>query len=660
MERVVLEDGLDNQLNRNSYRAIIVTVLLRVPLLFIADSDVLFDDTGQTRTEKVESWPNPFNLDAFLSLISFDSFCLMTKKLCCLIAILMMKNSEISSMYVMYFRIGLFAYFNDLSYQINSDIVYSEYFDELPFFTFLTETLLFKLCVKLLIQGSLAVSVDLCLAVDSTEPHVRVLQRLLLPFMMAPSLLAAVGIIPGSMQAVISSLSLVPNNLLFVIWVYKTVMIGYDWGVLNADEYNQRIENFGLVAMLEDAWNNAKIPVVLRCYAFLRLIATIGLNWSQFWSTGGDNKIVEVAAGSDAVSVWSFDMTTVSACVLHDVELMLVFACGSYVALLGVASIVSVISDKIVSVFKWILQGAKDEANSFAYISAILFYILSLQSGLPDSPPEKRSSQLGKNLCLLMTAILLYIHSLVDTRLQSLAVSSTSKPKHIRALCVCLFVCVLPIVFLSYLWSTYNLSTWLIAVSIFLVEAVVKCVITLIIYSLTVLYSLWDNYSQDKLWESYDDWVFYVQSFGNSVQFVFAILLFLNGNYVLFFELGGFARAVMIVVHAYCNIWSEARKAWEIFWKRRTASDKVTSLRDATPEEIIKNDDVCPICYMNMTSAKLTRCQHLFHRSCLTKWLHKQESTLKRRRRQSSGAAEDTCPKCMEPLHKVDATSQTD
>ena len=44
----------------------------------------------------------------------------------------------------------------------------------------------------------------------------------------------------------------------------QTVMIGYDWGVLNADEYNQRIENFGLVAMLEDAWNNAKIPVVLR------------------------------------------------------------------------------------------------------------------------------------------------------------------------------------------------------------------------------------------------------------------------------------------------------------------------------------------------------------------------------------------------------------
>ena len=89
-----------------------------------------------------------------------------------------------------------------------------------------------------------------------------------------------------------------------------------------------------------------------RCYAFFRLIATVCLNWSQFWSTGGDNKIVEVAAGSDAVSVSSFDMTKVSACVFHDVELMLVFACGSYVALLGVASIVSVISDKIVCVFK--------------------------------------------------------------------------------------------------------------------------------------------------------------------------------------------------------------------------------------------------------------------------------------------------------------------
>lgn len=85
-----------------------------------------------------------------------------------------------------------------------------------------------------------------------------------------------------------------------------------------------------------------------------------------------------------------------------------------------------------------------------------------------------------------------------------------------------------------------------------------------------------------------------------------------------------------MVIHAYCNIWCEARQGWQTFMKRRTAVAKINGLPDATAEELQDHNDVCAICYQDMTSAKVTTCRHFFHGVCLRKWLYVQ----------------DTCPLC--------------
>ena len=52
---------------------------------------------------------------------------------------------------------------------------------------------------------------------------------------------------------------------------------------------------------------------------------------------------------------------------------------------------------------------------------------------------------------------------------------------------------------------------------------------------------------------------------------------------------------------------------WQTFIKRRTAVAKINSLPDATSVDLATLDDVCAICYQEMTSAKITRCRHFFH-----------------------------------------------
>ena len=80
----------------------------------------------------------------------------------------------------------------------------------------------------------------------------------------------------------------------------------------------------------------------------------------------------------------------------------------------------------------------------------------------------------------------------------------------------------------------------------------------------------------------------------------------------------------------------EAKSGWRTFMKRRTAVAKINSLPFATSEDLQKHDDVCAICYMDMTTAKVTQCRHYFHAVCLKKWLYMQ----------------DTCPLCHAVLYK--------
>uniref|UniRef100_A0A182SSH4 RING-type domain-containing protein n=1 Tax=Anopheles maculatus TaxID=74869 RepID=A0A182SSH4_9DIPT len=105
--------------------------------------------------------------------------------------------------------------------------------------------------------------------------------------------------------------------------------------------------------------------------------------------------------------------------------------------------------------------------------------------------------------------------------------------------------------------------------------------------------------------------------------------------------IGGAIRALMMGIHAYFNIWCEARAGWVVFMKRRTAVHKISSLPEATTAQLHQFDDVCAICYQDMTSAKITRCNHYFHGVCLRKWLYVQ----------------DRCPLCHEIIMNQDGNS---
>ncbi|XP_040568706.1 protein TRC8 homolog [Lepeophtheirus salmonis] len=374
------------------------------------------------------------------------------------------------------------------------------------------------------------------------------------------------------------------------------------------------IHVFGINAFLEAEWTRLNVPVLLRTFWLIRFMCNVG----EYIYT---NPFPE----EENMDIYTLELG----------KFILIKGCETFWAVLGMAAILSSLCQLIDCLFRCILS-VDDSAMSrtVASVSPFLFFVLALQTGLTTLEPDKRLSRLLMNLCLLLTAIFHLVHDMVAPVLISLTISQNyDSRKHLRALSTCVFLIGSALSLLLYLWDSFSCGTWLFAVSAFCIEVIIKIFISLLIYCLY----LYDQFGNEN-WEKFDDVVYYVKAVGNSIEFFFAVCLFINGGWIFFFESRGAVRAMMMGIHAYFNIWCEAINGWESFRKRRTASTKLSSLVIASERLVKSRNDVCAICLMEMKVARVTSCDHLFHSHCLQRWIY----------------VENTCPLCKTVLFGED------
>ncbi|CAG7815200.1 unnamed protein product [Allacma fusca] len=294
----------------------------------------------------------------------------------------------------------------------------------------------------------------------------------------------------------------------------------------------------------------------------------------------------------------------------------------TFTGIVGLTVTVSVVCHSIGEFLLWLLYwgtNSETDANRFGSISTVLFFILSLQTGLTSLDPEKRLDRLLKNVVLLGTALFHALHQMVAPLLHAFR---TFHGLQIRAATISIAFLSISIYSTVYLLRFSTVSTWSLAVLALAIEFKIKIIISLVI-SVVVYLSQLVQYPEllqrmscffrkilptgltrvvDKLSDqlSHEDMVFYLKSFANVAEFL---------------------------------------TGWKIYSQRKTASMKIMSLADASDDQLeTRKDDVCAICYEEMESAKVTLCGHLFHAVCLRKWLYVQ----------------NTCPLCHELLYGED------
>ncbi|KAM9419492.1 E3 ubiquitin-protein ligase RNF139-like isoform 1-T1 [Salvelinus alpinus] len=374
---------------------------------------------------------------------------------------------------------------------------------------------------------------------------------------------------------------------------------------------------YGLQLLVEDTWKRIRFPDVLRVFWLTRMTAqAIILVYVV--------KVVRHESGEHSYLTWDVFWDLFSN--------LIISGCDSTLTVLGMSAVISSIAHYLGLSILAFIGSTEEEDKRLGFVAPVLFFILALQTGLSGLDPEERLVRLSRNMCLLLTAILHFIHGMTDPVLMSLSASHVSSfRRHFPVLLVSLCLFVLPIVLSYTLWHRYALNTWLFAVTAFCVELCLKVVVSLTVYALFMV----DGY-YNVLWEKLDDYVYCVRSTGSVIEFVFGVIMFGNGAYTMMFEAGSKIRACMMCLHAYFNIYLQAKNGWKTFINRRTAVKKINSLPEVKGGRLRDIEDVCAICYQEFaTSARITPCQHYFHALCLRKWLYIQ----------------DTCPMCHQKVY---------
>uniref|UniRef100_A0A3Q1GK27 E3 ubiquitin-protein ligase RNF139 n=1 Tax=Acanthochromis polyacanthus TaxID=80966 RepID=A0A3Q1GK27_9TELE len=387
---------------------------------------------------------------------------------------------------------------------------------------------------------------------------------------------------------------------------------------------------YGLQLLLEDTWKRIRFPDVLRVFWLTRVTAQAlilvyvvrAVRRESGDATGGATD-----GSSDAQGyLLSWD-------VFWDLTSNLIISgCDSTLTVLGMSAVISSVAHYLGLSILAFIGSTEEEDKRLGFVAPVLFFILALQTGLSSLNPEERLVRLSRNMCLLLTAILHFIHGMTDPVLMSLSASHVSSfRRHFPVLLVSLALFVLPVALSYALWHHYALNTWLFAVTAFCVELCLKVVVSLTVYGLFMV----DGFS-NVLWEKLDDYVYYVRSTGNIIEFLFGVIMFGNGAYTMMFESGSKIRACMMCLHAYFNIYLQAKNGWKTFINRRTAVKKINSLPEVRGDQLSDIEDVCAICYQEFaSSARITPCHHYFHALCLRKWLYIQ----------------DTCPMCHQRVY---------
>ncbi|KAG8570143.1 hypothetical protein GDO81_011114 [Engystomops pustulosus] len=433
--------------------------------------------------------------------------------------------------------------------------------------------------------------------------------------MLVPTIGSIVGL-PFEVQETLVIIS----GLLLAIYTTVCLSLRFKWFYYSTKYtfllLKHMYQVYGLQVMLEDAWKKIHFPDVLRVFWLTRL-ATQAVFLVYMVRLSNAN------TGEDSYLQWSEFWELVC----H----LIISGCDSTLTVLGMSAVISSIAHYLGLGILAFIGSTEEEDKRLGFVAPVLFFILALQTGLSGLKPEERLIRLCRNMCLLLTAILHFIHGMTDPVLMSLSASHVSSfRRHFPVLLVSAFLFVLPILLSCVLWHYYALNTWLFAVTAFCVELCLKVIVSLTVYT---LFMIDGHYS--VVWEKLDDYVYYVRSTGSIIEFIFGVIMFGNGAYTMMFESGSKIRACMMCLHAYFNIYLQAKNGWKTFINRRTAVKKINSLPEVkvSDREI---DDVCAICYQEFrTSARVTPCHHYFHALCLRKWLYIQ----------------DTCPMCHQKVY---------
>lgn len=362
------------------------------------------------------------------------------------------------------------------------------------------------------------------------------------------------------------------------------------------------IELYRLLAVGISLWNQFAVPVLFSVFWFVLFVVQLC----------SDTMSGSASAGHQGILF--FLLTSVSEC------------CATPYSLLGLTFVVSYLALGLLNLCKFYLGGYAAVQNENVMhrgvTEGVTLLLLALQTGLLDMQALQRTFLLSIILFIVVTSTLQSMIEITDPVILALGASrNRSLWKHFRGLSMCLLLLVFP-VFMAYKISQFfHMDFWLLILVSSCMLTSLQVTGTMLIYSLFMV----ELFRSDPI-ESLDEVIYWVNAVSRVLEFVVALCVVAYGTWESLFGEWSWMGASVIIIHSYFNVWLRAQSGWRSFLLRQEAAKKINSLPRATAQQLQQHNDVCSICFQEMSSAVITYCGHFFHGNCLRKWLYVQET----------------------------------
>ncbi|KAM9329467.1 RING finger protein 145-like [Gastrophryne carolinensis] len=312
--------------------------------------------------------------------------------------------------------------------------------------------------------------------------------------------------------------------------------------------------------------------------------------------------------------------------------------CGTPYCLLGLTCTVSYMALGMLNLCKFYLAGFAAFQNGNVMhrgvTEGVTLMLLSLQTGLLEMQVLQRTFLLSIIFFIVVTSTLQSMIEIADPILLALAATrNRSVWRHVRALSLCLFLLFFPCYMAYKIAYFFHMDFWLLILVSSCLLTSLQVLGTLFIYSLFMI-----ELFQDSRVERMDEIIYGVNAISRVLEFLVALCVVAYGMWESMFGEWSWMGVSVIIVHSYFNVWLRAQSGWRSFLLRRKAAKMIGSLPMAMEEQLRAHNDVCSICFQEMSTAVVTTCGHIFHPDCLKKWLYVQ----------------DTCPLCHQSVRAED------
>ncbi|XP_067389652.1 RING finger protein 145-like [Emydura macquarii macquarii] len=371
-------------------------------------------------------------------------------------------------------------------------------------------------------------------------------------------------------------------------------------------EMAQGLEMFRLVGLATSLWSKLAIPVLF-------LVFWLVLFTLQIYSSLASSSNLLAQQGLLFIL-----LSSVAEC------------CGTPYSLLGLTFTVSYLALAVLSLGKFYLLGYEAFQNGNithrGVTEGVTLLLLALQTGLLDLQLLQRTFLLSIILFIVVTSTLQSMIEITDPIVLALGASQNRSPwKHFRSVSMCLFLLVFPCFMAYKIARFFHMDFWLLILVSSCMLTSLQVMGTLFVYALFMI-----ELFQEAPLEKTDEIIYYVNAVSRVLEFLVAVCVVGYGTWESIFGEWSWMGASVIIIHSYFNVWLRAQSGWRSFLLRREAAKKINSLPRATRGQLRHHNDVCAICFQEMSVAVITHCGHFFHAGCLRKWLYVQ----------------DTCPMC--------------